>query len=112
LLVLSSPGVASILAFKNQAAFAMKITNVDDDGREAIIETSAKIMKEVKKPKDRVKIYETTLSEDMKNNVSETLLSLLQILGITEQPAVLIGNMVTAALTKQQTLSRLLLLCY
>lgn len=109
LLVLSSPGIATILAFKSRTAKVLHIIpDVDDDDIEnAVNKVKKKICQEVKEICIDRNNYHTRLNhENASEHVSSTVLHLLAQLSPTLDntlPALLIGNIITSALQNYPT---------
>lgn len=107
LLVLSSPGIANILIFKNQASKILFVQKDDDN-----IETknvAKKITQEIKNLSNDKNVYYTTINiQRAKSEVSPTLSKLLseicgESLFETSLPSILIGNMITSCVAKRHT---------
>ena len=104
LVILSAAGLANVLVFKSKAPKLIKIVNdKDDDSLEAATERVAKqIVKEIKsvevdKSKYNIRLSDETLAEP----VSETLMQLLGQLSLKldkQNPAYMIGNIITSCL--------------
>lgn len=110
--VLTSPGLASLVVFRNSASSALHLASDSDteDGQQeyVIIRKLAKVivdeMKQIAYDKSRYDIRIT--KEDMATSVSQTLMNLLA--AITENlhntlPALLIGNIVTSVFSNKPT---------
>lgn len=109
LLVLSSPGIATILAFKSHASKALHVISdfEDDDSDFAVTKVTKKIYQEVgEMTPDRDKYCTRLNHETASANVSSTVLNLLARLSPkldNSLPALLIGNIITAVLTNYPT---------
>ena len=108
LLVLSSPGIASILIFRSQASSVLKVaTDEEDDLDIALSKVAKKIKTEVKDIPAEKRHYNTTVSSDIAiESVSPTALKLLTKLSPKLNrtlPAILIGCMITSTLHNHPT---------
>ena len=107
--VLSSPGLASTVVFNNDATTVLNLLKVpEDDQEETSIENlSKKIVSEVKEIKFDCSHYDIRITEeDMSTYVSPTLMDLLAAMTDNLKntlPALLIGNIVTSALSSKPT---------
>ena len=108
LLALSSPGIATIVTFKPNAAKALHIVSDETDYDDAAIE---KVAKKIAKEIDDIEIdrnsYQTHLNREMcSNHASDTVLDLLSRLGKKMShtlPAIMIGNMITSTMKNLAT---------
>ena len=104
LLVLSAPGVASIIVFKHRAPILLKLVNDNDDSDidAAITTVSKQIVNETKSVEMDKNQYETRLkTETIENSLSSTLMRLLAKVSPKldySPPAYLIGSIVTNTL--------------
>ena len=104
LLVLSAPGVASIIVFKHRAPVLLKLVNdYDDSDIDAAITTVSKqIVNETKSVEMDKNQYETRLkTETIENSLSSALMRLLAKVSPKldySPPAYLIGTIVTNTL--------------
>lgn len=109
LLVLTSPGMASIVAFRSASAHILKI--VSDDEKESMQNAtkafSTQIISECKEIKTDPATYSTSINkEQAANSTSSTLQDLLAAISADLSftlPALLIGNMITSIVTKKTT---------
>lgn len=109
LLVLTSPGIASIVAFRSASAHILKI--VSDDEKESLQNAtkalSTQIISECKEIKTDPATYSTSINkEQAANSTSSTLQDLLAAISPDLSftlPALLIGNMITSIVTKKTT---------
>ena len=100
LLVLSSPGLASILVFKAKCHFS--ILTEDNDSDKNVKEVAASIRCEVEK-QDHSK-YRLRLDEEAcMDGLSSTLMNLLAEIHIPKLPSILIGSIISSIVTKQWT---------
>ena len=109
LLVLSSPGMASMFIFRSKAASALNmVSDEDDDSKDSALSMIAqKIRNECRSLKVDSHKYSTHISMDViMKQVSPTLLNLLQRLddnlNVT-MPAAMIGSIVTKSITNINT---------
>ena len=108
LLVLSSPGIANILAFRNTASKIMKVVESDIDDLETSLEKVAKIItrESLQLKKDQSTFDTRICLGDALGSSSPTLLNLLSKMSSkldSTLPAAMIGNMVTSAISKKPT---------
>lgn len=108
LIVLSSPGIANIIAFRSYASEALKLVNVEDDYLESIAtKASNHIIQDVKKIDMNKGYYNISISKDIiKETVSDFLMMLLAKVSPSLDntlPALLIGSIVTSSLMSQPT---------
>ena len=107
--VLSSPGLASTVVFNHDATTVLNLLRVpEDDQEETSIENLSKnFVSEVKQIKFECSSYDIRITkEDMSTYVSPTLMDLLAAMtGNLKNtlPALLIGNIVTSALSSKPT---------
>ena len=107
LLVLSSPGIASILLFRGKASSIFRIDDIDED--EADIKKVAKVIeKEIKQIPVNKNLYEKRINKEIAlKDVSETLSQLLSSisskLSNNSLPSILIGNIVTSVYSRRAT---------
>ena len=108
-MILSSPGIATILAFQSGAAKALRIIpdSEDDDTDIAVNKLKRKICQEVKGISPDKNKCSTRLSYDnASNDVSSTVMNLLARLSPkldNTLPTLLIGNIITSTLTAYPT---------
>jgi len=107
LLVLSSPGIVSILLFKQKAASLFKVQEEQEE--EIDVRAIAKqIITEIREIPYNKDTYKTQINAKLaKEEVSPTLAKLLSNVSadLTEDslPAILIGNMITSLVAKRKT---------
>ncbi|MES9884040.1 MAG: hypothetical protein ABW185_24600 [Sedimenticola sp.] len=100
LLVLSSPGVASLIVFREQCALNIVDVQGDDDNIAVIAKS---IATETVKPEKWV--YQTRLNHyNVNANVSSTLLNLLGELKMSRLSSSMVASIITSHLTKSPTL--------
>lgn len=110
LIVLSSPGIASIVAFASETTKLCNILKQDDDEDEidgAVNKVAKKIQQETSTLKKKRNAYTVNIDVDIaREPISETLLSLLEKVSgksSDSQPVLLIGNMITGMVHKSPT---------
>jgi hypothetical protein len=109
LLVLSSPGYANIVAFRNQAAALLKIVKDDDDSDidSSIGKVAKQVIKDCKaitldKTKYRVNT-DTVIADESSSSTLQTVLAAISPKLCNSLPALVIGNIVTSVLKSQPT---------
>ena len=108
ILVLSGPGVASILSFRSKASSVLKLVANDEDDDDAAVSKVAKLIDaETKALRHDKSNYQTRVSlENSLDDASQTLLRLLSLLSTkfdSTLPAAMIGNIVTSIVTNRHT---------
>ena len=108
LLVLSSPGIANIVAFRSSASQVLRLVNNEEDDPETVINKAGKcILTDLKDIDIDKKHYSIGMNRDLiKESVSEFLLKLLA--KVSPKPdntltALLIGSIVTSVVKSQAT---------
>ena len=105
LLVLSSPGIATIITFQSMAAkFLRVVPDADDDDIEnALNKVKKQILHDMKDPKPDKNFYDIRLNqENASRHVSATVLDLLARISSeldNTLPALLIGNIIASVVT-------------
>ena len=110
-IILSSPGIVNIVAFRNRATNVLHLVNADDDDDEnelnqSIHHVAEQIVKETKDRKPKTDIYYTRMDIDIaKDYASPTLLRLLTEIcdDFEGQIGLFGGNMVTSQVTSRPT---------
>ncbi|MPC81316.1 hypothetical protein E2C01_075923 [Portunus trituberculatus] len=110
-IILSSPGYASIMAFRNSASFVLKMVKDDkahDDLKHSKIQIARSIEQECKDMKCNRTHYNLHIDKDkMDETVSPTLSSLISLISPkmkrTSLAAAMVGNIVTSQVTNQPT---------
>ena len=109
MLALHSPGMATLLVFRNYMATSLRLVDDDqnDDMEECVRKVGKQIMNETKTKKRDFNFYNNRIDREMASEcVSETLLKLLSCihpnLSDTLQ-ASMVGNIITSQLTYQPT---------
>ena len=108
LLILSAPGIANILVFRNTASKVMNVVKSDKDDIETSLEKIAKvIITESLHIKKDQSTFDTRISlDDALNCSSPTLLNLLSKISSKLDltlPAAMVGNMFTSIISKKPT---------
>lgn len=109
LVVLTAPGYRSVVFLKNNSTATLKLMKDDEeeDNLDAALDVVAKqIRKECSSIEYDHRTYNTKISKDIAGEaVSETLQQLLSKLSLGEQhlPSILVGNIITSAVTKHPT---------
>ena len=108
LLVLFSPGVANLIAFRKKVSGLLKLVPVeDDDDNAAMTKVAQKIVREAKMLNQEKSTYQTRISKgDVIADASPTLMEVL--LKVSSKfdnslQSALIGNIVTNVVTKRPT---------
>ena len=108
LLVLSSPGIASIIIFRSKASDVLRLVDDEEDDLDAAVtKVSNKIVQDVKAiPMDKAN-YNTQINSELAiENVSETVLDILANISTKLNktlPSILIGSIITSVLRNQPT---------
>lgn len=109
-IILSSPGYASIVVFRNSASFVLKMVKDDkahDDLEHSKIQVARAIEQECKDMKCNRMHYDLHIDKDkMDETVSPTLSSLLSLISPKMNrtlAAAMVGNIVTSQVTNQPT---------
>ena len=114
-IVLSSPGLASILLFKNNASKVLKLSNDQEDDHQDILITklAKKICDEIKEiVLDKSSCDISITQESASMSVSTTLMDLLAKISTKlnyTPPGILIGNIITNILCNRPTTLQLAL---
>ena len=114
-IVLSSPGLASMLLFKNNASKVLKLSNDQEDDQQDILITklAKKICDEVKEIVLDKSSYDISITQESASmSVSTTLMDLLAKISTKlnyTPPGILIGNIVTNILCNHPTTLQLAL---
>ena len=108
LLVLSSPGVANLIAFRNKVSGLLKLVPVeDDDDNAAMTKVTKEIVPEAKMLNQEKSTYQTRISKgDVIADASPTLMEVLLKVSAkfdNSLQSALIGNIVTNVVTKRPT---------
>ena len=105
--VLSSPGVASIIMLNEKASQIFKFERVDEEDDDINLRLIAKkINSEVKSLSRNDDVYKNLTSESLFDNTSSTILSLLDLISPKFQnslPAAMIGSIITSIVTSKPT---------
>lgn len=108
LLVLSSPGIANIIAFRSSASKTLQLVNDEEDDTELLLtKTSKRILQDLKQIDNDKEHYNISINNNLiKEKVSEFLLKLLAKVSPKLDdtlPALLIGSIVTSVVRSQAT---------
>ena len=106
LLILSSKGLANLLVFHNAANKFLRVQEDDDDDI-SVSNVAKMIQRETKELSPKQNVYKLQMNKEIADeDTSPTLMSLLAALSKNldnSLPAIMIGNMITAAINKRPT---------